>query len=279
MNTIEKEKLNDQLRKAGWSPSDINNDSFFSPISSSSSSSSNMDVHMSPILLYDRLSTSNTTRIDKKRGKATTPIYNSIDRVSKVSDNRETPISIKPINLAFNSIDLTTSPPSKDMISSNNISSSPSSNNSNNNNNQEVILLDLTTAFSQQSINNNLSTLALQQQSNNENTKPNINIKGKFMSANQILKQNNENIDFSYNKENKCNSNININNNNFKSIISNKHINNSEVNKNKIISHPIYNLKELLLKAAKLDEVLPNGWELYPHQKEAISQCLEMGRK
>ena len=35
---------------------------------------------------------------------------------------------------------------------------------------------------------------------------------------------------------------------------------------------------DALIKAAKLDETLPNGWKLFPHQKEAILGCLKLGR-
>ena len=35
---------------------------------------------------------------------------------------------------------------------------------------------------------------------------------------------------------------------------------------------------DALISAAKLDDTLPNGWTLFPHQKEAVIGCLKLGR-
>jgi hypothetical protein len=37
-------------------------------------------------------------------------------------------------------------------------------------------------------------------------------------------------------------------------------------------------MREALIKAANLEEPLPNGWRLFAHQKEAVVRCLDMGR-
>jgi SNF2 family DNA or RNA helicase len=45
-----------------------------------------------------------------------------------------------------------------------------------------------------------------------------------------------------------------------------------------ITAKPVGSQMEKLLLAANLESTLPNGWKLFKHQKEAVTECLRLGR-